>query len=85
MEILTKEIVTDSLGCRKIANKMTQLINSTITFINSLQHYLKDYESPLRWSTAHPEKRNFISADWSRDDRLNHITDKSPKAMLTLT
>ena len=32
-----------------------------------LQHYA------LRWTPAHPEKRNSIPSSWSRVDCLNHI------------
>ena len=32
-----------------------------------LQHYLKDFKGTIRWTPADPEKRNTMSANWSRD------------------
>ena len=75
----SKEIVADSLGCCQIANKRKQhpqLNNNYIALMTPLQHYLKDFKGTLRWTPAHPEKRNAISANWSRDDCLNHVADR---------
>ena len=69
----TKEIVTDSLGSRK---RHSQLTNSYIALMNPLQHNPKDFKDTFRWNPAHPEKRNSMSANWSRDDCLNHIADR---------
>ena len=44
--------------------------------MNLLQHYLKDYKGKSRWASAHPEKRNSMLADWSRDNCLSHVADK---------
>ena len=75
----TKMIVTDSLGCCQTANRRIghlQLINGYIELMNPLQHYLKDFKGKMRWTPAHPEKRNSMSANWTRDDCLNHVADK---------
>ena len=44
--------------------------------MNPLQHYLNGFKGTIRWTPAHPEKSNSMSADWSRDDCLNHVADK---------
>ena len=44
-----------------------------IALMNPL--YLKDSKGTLTWTPAHPEKRNSMSVNWSRDDCLNHIAD----------
>ena len=44
--------------------------------MSPLQHYIKESEGKLRWTTAHPEKRNSMSANWSRDDCLNRVADR---------
>ena len=75
----TKEIVTDSLRCYQITNWRTrhpQLNNNYIVLMSPLLHYLKDFKGTLRWTPAHPEKRNYISANRSRDDCLNHVADR---------
>ena len=62
----TKEIVTDSLGCCQIANRRKQhpqLTNNYIALMSPLQHYLKDFNGTLRWTPAHPEKRNSMSVN----------------------
>ena len=41
-----------------------------------LQELIKDYTGTIRWVEAHPEKRNSLSANWSRDDCLNHVADR---------
>ena len=38
--------------------------------------YMKLFKGTTRWTPAHPEKKNSMPANWSRDDCLNHITDK---------
>ena len=53
-----------------------QLTNNYIALINPLQHFLKEFKGTLRWTPAHPEKRNSMLANWSRDDCLNHIADR---------
>ena len=37
---------------------------------------MKDFKDKIRWTPAHPEKRNSMSANWSRDDCLDHFADK---------
>ena len=74
----TKEIATGSLGCCQIANRSKrhpQLNNNYITLMNPLQHYLKAFKGKLRWTPANPEKRNSMSANWSRNNCLNHVAD----------
>ena len=44
--------------------------------MNPLQHYLEDFINMIRWTPAHPEKRNSMPAYWSRDDCLNHVADE---------
>ena len=64
----TQEIVTDSLRCCQIAyrrNHHPQLNNYYIAQMNPLLHYLKDFKDKIRWTPAHPEKRNSISVNWS--------------------
>ena len=75
---ITKVIATDSLGCCQIANKRKrhpQLTNNYIALMIQLQHYLKDFNDTLRWTPAHLEKWDSMSANWSRDDCFNHIAD----------
>ena len=74
----TEEIVTDSMGNCQIANRrkqQPQLTNNYIALISPLQH-LTDYKGKIRWTPAHPEKRNSMSANWTREDCLNHVADK---------
>ena len=49
---------------------------SVIALMNPLQHYLKNFKGKIRWTPAHPEKRNSLSSNWSRNDRLKHVADK---------
>ena len=66
IQITTNEIVTYSQGCCQTANrrrKHPQLTNSYMAFMNLLQHYFKHFEGTLRWTPAHPEKRNSMSAN----------------------
>ena len=76
---ITKEIVTDSLGRCQIANrrkKYLQLTNNYVALMNPLQHYLKLFKGTIRGTPAHPEKRSSMAANWARDERLSHVTDK---------
>ena len=50
--------------------------------MNSLQHNLKHFDGTLRWTPAHPEKRNSMSANCSRDSCLNHVADKITKCQV---
>ena len=45
--------------------------------MNPLQQYVKDFKGTSRWTPAHPEKRIFMSVNWSRDNCLNHVADKA--------
>ena len=36
---------------------------------------MKDFKGASRWTPAHPEKRNSMSANLSRGDCLNHVAD----------
>ena len=79
IKISMGEIVADALGCCQIANrrkKHPQLTNNHIALMGPLQYYLKDFEDTLRLTPAHPEKRNSMSVNWSRDDCLNHVADR---------
>ena len=56
----------DSLGCCQIANRrkrQPQLTNNYIALMNPLQHHLRDFKDTLRWTPAHPENRNSMSAN----------------------
>ena len=48
-----------------------------IALMNLLQYYLKEFGGKLRWTPAHPEKRNSMSANCSRYDCLNHVAQRS--------
>ena len=66
-----EEIVTDALGCFQIANmnkKRPQLTNNYFDVRRPLQHYLKEFAGSLRWTLAHPEKRNLMPANWWCDE-----------------
>ena len=52
--------------------------------MNPLQHYLKLFEGTIRWTPSHPEKRNSMSANRSRDDCLNHVADKITTGQINL-
>ena len=77
--ITMKEIVGDSLGCCQKAymrKKHPQLTNNYIALMNPLQYPLKEFGGKLCWKPAHPEKRNSMSANRSRDDCFNHVADR---------
>ena len=57
--------------------KHQQLANNYIALMNQLQQYVKEFEGKLRWIPAHQEKRNSMSANLSRDDRLNNVADRA--------
>ena len=44
--------------------------------MNPLLDYLKDFKGKIMRTPAQPEKRNSMSANWSREDYLNHVADK---------
>ena len=44
--------------------------------MDSLQNYLKVCEGMIKWTPARPEKRNAMSANWSRDDCPKHVANK---------
>ena len=53
VQIITKEIVTDSLGCCQIDDRRTrkkhpQLTNNFIALMNQQQHYIKSFEGSIR-------------------------------------
>ena len=41
-----------------------------------IHHYIKKFDGKLRSTPTHPEKCDLMSANWSREDCLNHIADK---------
>ena len=50
-----------------------QFTNNYIALMSSLQEYLKYFEGPLRCTPAHPEKKNSMSVNLSRDDCINNV------------
>ena len=49
------------LGYCQIASRAKyhqQLNNNYLAIMNPLQHYLKDFKGEIRWTPAHPERRN---------------------------
>ena len=72
----TNEIATDALECCQIANRRMrhpQLTNNYIALMNPLQHYLQDFKDTLRRMQAHPENRNYMSSNLSRDDCFSNV------------
>ena len=79
IKISMDEIVTYALGCCQIASRRRrypQLTKNYIALMGPLQYYLKEFEGTLRWTPDHPEKRNSMTANWSRDGCLNHVADR---------
>ena len=52
------------------------------TEVEIAELYLKDFKGAFRWTPALPEKRNSMSANWSRDDCLNHVADRVERGLI---
>ena len=74
------EIVTDSLASCHRVRRMQNDIHATPKYTSLTQPlavFASRFPGTVRWTKAHPERRNSMSMNWSRDDCLNHIADKT--------